>query len=130
MENANAMQVTLGTIVTVQRTSAHAGPRMDRSAVTVAAVSVGSASVQSLEPLEKHVRSAQPAQMLAAPRGEGLLFCPHPRPVFHQAPSPAGLLCLWSTHRLPTKTCAKGHQNNGHEMLGVWGAGRGLVEGK
>ena len=68
VENANATQVTLGTIVTAQQTSAHAGPRMGRSAVTEAVVSVGSASAQSLEPLGRRVRSAQPARMLAALR--------------------------------------------------------------
>lgn len=73
MENASATQVTSGTIVTAQQTSAHAGPRMGRSAVTVATASVGSASVQSPEPLGRRVRSAPPAQTLAAPRGKGLL---------------------------------------------------------
>jgi hypothetical protein len=74
VENASATQVTSGTTVTAQQTSAHVGPRMGRSAVTVGIASVGSVSVQSPEPLGRPVRSAQPAQMLAAPRGKGYLL--------------------------------------------------------
>lgn len=78
-ENASATSVTLGTIVTAQQTSARAGPRMGRSAATEAVASVGSASAQSLEPLGRRVRSAQPALMLAAPRGKGPLVHPQPQ---------------------------------------------------
>lgn len=74
-ENASAMQVTLGTTVTAQQTSARAGAKMARSAATVGTACVGSANAQSQEPLGRHVRSAQPAQMPAAPRGNG----PHPQ---------------------------------------------------
>lgn len=78
---------------------------MGRSAVTVATVSVGSASVQSPEPLGRHVRSAQPAQMLAARRGKGMLSTLAPGLSFTRQLSPA-------------KTCANSHQNNSREMLG------------
>ena len=69
-ENASATQVILGTTVTARRTSAHARPGMAASAATVGTASVGSASAQSQGPLGKHVRSAQPALMPAAPRGK------------------------------------------------------------
>lgn len=95
MENASAMQVTLGTTVTAQQTSALARARMARSAAAGGTVSVGSASAQSREPLGRRVRSAQPAQMLAAPRGNGAhpqppLAGPSPRhrPVFQPVSSP------------------------------------------
>lgn len=73
VENASATQVTLGTTVTAQQTSARAWPKMARSAATVGTVCVGSASARSREPLETCVRSARPAQTLAAPRGNGTL---------------------------------------------------------
>lgn len=73
VENASAMPVTLGTTVTARQTSAHAWPKMARCAATVGTVCVGSASARSQEPLERHVRSARPAQTLAAPRGKGTL---------------------------------------------------------
>lgn len=92
------MQVTLETIVTAQQTSAHAGPRMGRSAVIEAVVSVGSANAQSLEPLGRRVRSAQPAQTLAALRGKGLLFYPQPQVCLSSgSPSLGSLLCLLSS---------------------------------
>lgn len=104
-ENASAMQVTLGTTVTAQQTSARAGAKMARSAATVGTACVGSANAQSQEPLGRHVRSAQPAQMLAAPRGNGphpqvwntlhpfspLTPALHPRPSLLPASQPSGL---------------------------------------
>lgn len=77
-ENASAMRVTLGTIVTAQQTSARAGPRTGRSVATVGTASVGNASAQSPEPLGRHVRSVQPAQTLAAPRGNSPSHCAQP----------------------------------------------------
>lgn len=82
MENASAMQGTLGTTVTALQTSARARARTARSAAAGGTVSVGSASAQSQEPLGRHARSARPAQMLAAPRGNGA----HPQPL---TPTPA-----------------------------------------
>lgn len=83
MENASAMQVTLGTTVTAQQTSVLARARTARSAAAEGTVCVGSASAQSQEPLGRHARSAQLAQMLAAPRGNGA----HPQPP-HASSSP------------------------------------------
>lgn len=117
MENANATQVTSGTIVTAQQTSAHAGPRMGRSAVTVATASVASASVQSLEPLGRRVRSAPPAQTLAAPRGKGLLSTLAPGLSFSRQPFPA-------------QTCANSHQNNSTIAVKCWWGGGGGNQGK
>ena len=91
MENASATQVTLGTTVTAQQTSARAWPRMARSAATVGTVSVGSASAQSQELLGRRVRNARLAQMPAAPRGNGTLTpASHPRPGPSFSPSALG----------------------------------------
>lgn len=105
VENASAMQVTLGTTVTAPQTSARAGAKMARSAATVGTACVDSASAQNQEPLGRHVRSAQPAQMHAAPRGNGpthrfgipcILLSPltpasHPRPSLLPASQLSGL---------------------------------------
>lgn len=125
MENASATQVTSGTIVTAQQTSVHAGPRMGRSAVTVATASVGSASVQSPEPLGRRVRSAQLAQMLAAPRGKGLFSTLAPGcPSAGSPPQPASCLhtgCWPKLVLTVTKTIA----------VKCWGwGGEGALRGK
>lgn len=70
-ESANATRDISATTATAPQTSAHAGPKMGRSAAIAGTASAGSASARSREPLEKCVRSALPAQMLAAPRGNG-----------------------------------------------------------
>lgn len=69
--NASAMQVTSGTTVTAQQTSAHARPGMVGSAANGAIASAAGASAQSQEPSGRHARSARPAPMLAAARGDG-----------------------------------------------------------
>lgn len=90
-ENASAMQVILGTTVTAQQTSARARPRTARSAVTAGTVSVGSASARSQEPLGRHARSARPARMLAAPRGNGPAHSPSLSPQRRADAQPASL---------------------------------------
>lgn len=99
----------------------------DRSAVTAGTVSVGSASARSQEPLGRHARSARPARMLAAPRGNGPAHSPSlspqragpmlSRPASH-SPPPAS-----STHPalLGSKTLTNINQNSIFETPVPWG---------
>lgn len=95
---------------------------MARSAATEAVVSVGSASARSLEPLGRCVRSAPPAQTLAALRGKGLLFHPQSQACLSRWPSLA-LCCAccpaspMHTAQLPNKTCTNSHHNTSYKML-------------
>lgn len=66
--SANAMLATSGTTVTALQRRKRVSPTMARSAVAEGIARVEGASARSLGPLERHVRSVQPAQMPAAQR--------------------------------------------------------------